>query len=112
MTARSFMTVTASTKRNATDGNRRITAEPYLAGLLITPLWPVGQETIRLLDLNSPRKMREAFHVPATGDALPDVQERDILVVDGDEYPVDFVGTWQDGAIPTLHIVVGEVIAT
>lgn len=112
MTARSFCTVTASTKRNATDGNRHTAAEAYLAGLLITPLWPVGQETIRLLDLNSPRKMKEAFHVPAAGDALPDVQEGDILVVDGDDYPVDFVGQWTDGAIPTLHIVVGEVRAT
>lgn len=112
MSARSFCTVTASVKRNATSGNKHTAATTHLASLLITPLWPVGQETIRLLDLNSPRKMKEAFHVPANGDALPDVQERDILVVDGEEYPVDWVGQWTDGAIPTLHIVVGEVRAT
>lgn len=112
MSARSFMTVTASTKRNAIDGNRLTAAETHLASLLITPLWPVGRETIRLLDLNSPRVMRECFHVPAAGEALPDVKERDILVIGSEEFPVDFAGKWQDDTVPTLHIVVGEVKAT
>lgn len=113
MSARSFCSVTASTKRNpAVSGNKKGAAVTNLASLLITPLWPVGNETIRTLDLNSPREMLEAYHVPAAGDALPDVKERDILVVGSNEYPIDWVGQWTDGDVPCLHIVVGEVKAS
>lgn len=110
MSARSFCTVTASVKRNTTvAGNKKGAATTHLASLLITPLWPVGRETIRTLDLNSPREMKECYHCPADGEALPDVQERDILVAGSDEYPIDAVMEWTDGTIPCLHIVVGEV---
>lgn len=112
MSARAFCTVEASTKRNTTvAGNKKGAATTHLASLLITPLWPVSQQTIRTLDLNSPREMKEAYHCPLPGDELPDIRERDILVVDGEEFPVDFVGEWQDNDIPCLHIVVGEVKA-
>lgn len=113
MSARSFCTITASTKRNAVvSGNRLGAAVTNLASLAITPLWPVGQETIRLLGINSPREMKEAYHVPAAGAALPDVKERDILVVGANEYPIDAVLEWTDSDIPCLHIIVGEVKTT
>ena len=112
MSARSFMTVEASVKRNATSGNKHTAAATHIASLEITPLWPVGQETIRLLDLNSPREMRECFHAAAAGASLPDVKPRDILVIGAEEFPVDYAGRWTDTDIPTLHIVVGEVKAT
>lgn len=103
----------ASTKRNSTvSGNRLGAATTHLASLLITPLWPVGRETIRLLDLNSPREMKEAFHVPIAGGVLPDVKERDILVIGANEYPIDAVLEWTDGDIPSLHIIVGQVKTT
>ena len=112
MSARAFCTVTASTKRNPADGNKHTAAVTAIASLLITPLWPVGQETIRLLDLNSPREMRECFHAALPGETLPDVKARDLLVIGSETFPIDFVGRWTDQAIPTLHIVVGEVKAT
>jgi hypothetical protein len=113
MSARDFCTVDASTKRNAAaSGNRLGAAVTNLASLLITPLWPVGRETIRLLDLNSPRETKECFHVPVAGGALPDVRERDILVIGANEYPIDAVLEWTDGDIPSLHIIVGQVKTT
>lgn len=113
MSARAFCTVTASVKRNAVvSGNRLGAATTHLASLLITPLWPVGRETIRLLDLNSPREMKECFHCPVDGAALPDVRERDILVIGSNEYPIDAVLEWTDNEIPSLHIIVGQVKTT
>lgn len=110
MSARAFCTVTASTKRNATvAGNKRGAATTYLASLAITPLWPVSKETIRTLDLDSPREMKECYHVPTAGGSLPDVKERDILVVGSSEYPVDWVGEWTDSDVPCLQIIVSEV---
>lgn len=112
MTARAFCTVTASTKRNTTvSGNKKGAATTNLASLAITPLWPVSRETIRTLDLNSPREMKECYHCPLPGVALPDVRERDILVVGANEYVIDWVGEWTDGDVPCLQIIVGEVKA-
>jgi hypothetical protein len=113
MSARDFCTVDASVKRNTVvSGNRLGAATTHLASLLITPLWPVGRETIRLLDLNSPREMKETFHCPVAGAALPDVKERDILVIGANEYPIDAVLEWTDSDIPSLHIIVGQVKTT
>lgn len=108
--AASFLTVTASTKRNQDLGSGR-TGSPvtYLASLAITPLWPVSPETVNELALNSPREYKECYHVPSSGTTLPDVKEGDVLVVGSTEYPVSYVGEWTDGSIPTLHIVVQEV---
>lgn len=113
MSAASFCTVTASTKRNATlSGNKVGAAVAYLASLAVTPLWPASNETIRLLDLPSPREIKECYHAAAAGATLPDVKEGDILVIGANSYPIDYVGEWTDADIPTLHIVVGEVKAT
>lgn len=110
MSARSFCTVEASTKRNpAVAGNKKGAAVTNLSSLLITPLWPVSNETIRTLDLNSPREMKECYHVPAPDEALPDVKERDILVIGSDEYPIDHVSEWTDSDVPCLQIIVGQV---
>jgi hypothetical protein len=109
MTAASFCTVTASTKRNAAlSGNRRGAPAAYLLGLAITPLWPVGNETIRTLAIDSPREFKECYHVPGGVD-LPDVDEGDVLVVAGVDYPIHYVGEWTDSAVPCLHIVVQEI---
>lgn len=110
MTARSFCTVMASTKRAPDLGGGRTGApELYLAELAITPLYPVGQETVTLLELNSPREFKECYHVPAVGASLPDVVEGDILTVAGADYPISYVGEWNDGDVPALHLVVQEV---
>jgi hypothetical protein len=108
-----FMTVEASTKRNAAlSGGRTGAAVTHLVGLMVTPLWPVGRETVNLLALNSPREFKECFHVPAAGVALPDVKEGDVLTHGGADYPIDYVGEWTDGDIPTLHIVCQQVKST
>jgi hypothetical protein len=102
--------VVASTKRNTKPGGRRSgAAAAYLLGLKITPLWPASREVVRTLDLNSPREAKECYHVPAEGQPLPDVKEGDILVVNGVDYPIDWVGEWTDSSVPALHIVVSEV---
>lgn len=110
MSAAAFCTVTASTKRNPAPVLGRTGAPAtFLASLLITPLWPVGSQTVRTLDLNSPREFKECYHVPASGVTLPDVKEGDVLTVAGVDYPVYYVGEWTDSAIPSLHIVAQEV---
>ena len=112
MSAAAFCTVTASTKRN-TDlgGGKRGAAVANLTELAITPLWPLSGETVRLLGVTGAqlRELKECYHVPAAGVALPDVLEGDVLVVAGAEYPINYVSEWTDGAVPTLHIVIGEV---
>jgi len=106
---RSLCTVTASTKRNPAPVAGRIGAPvTSLSSLAVTPLWPAGAETVRTLDLNSPREFKECYHVPMTT-TLPDVLEGDILVVGETDYPVHYVGEWTDDNIPCLHIVVQEV---
>lgn len=112
MTAAVFCTVSATTKRN-TDlgGGKRGAAVTHLIGLAITPLWPLSGETVRLLGITGGqlRELKECYHVPAAGVALPDVAEGDVLVVAGAEYPISYVSEWTDSAAPSLHIVVGEV---
>ncbi|MFA6168295.1 MAG: hypothetical protein WC700_16860 [Gemmatimonadaceae bacterium] len=106
-----FCTVTATTKRNQT-GTGGVTgaAVAYLTALAVTPLWPLRPETIESLGISSPREYKECYHVP-TGDALPDIVERDILVHGGAEYIVDHVAEWPDiaGGVPSLQIVVTQV---
>ena len=113
MSARSFCTVEASTKRNQDLGSGR-TGAPVanLASLLVTPLWPVSRETINVLALNSPREFKECFHVPAAEASLPDVVEGDVLTHGGVDYHIDHVAEWTDGDVPCLHIVVQEVKGT
>lgn len=112
MSAAAFCTVTASTKRNADLGSGRTGAPATnLASLLVTPLWPVGRETVNVLSLNSPREFKECYHVP-TGATLPDVAEGDVLVHGGAEYRIAYAGEWTDGDIPTLHIVCQQVKGT
>lgn len=110
MTAADFCRIEASTLRNTNFGyGRRGPAVIYLDSLMITPLYPVSGETVRTLALNSPREMKECYHVPASGVELPDVKEGDRLVVDSVEYPIDHVAEWNDNRVPCLHIVVGEI---
>lgn len=111
MTARSFCTTTASTKRNVDLGQGRTgEAVEYLATLAITPLWPVSNVTRHMLGLEgSMRELKEAYHVPLEGDALPDVKEGDILVVNSREYPIEHAYEWTDADVPTLMIICQEV---
>lgn len=111
MSAADFCTVTASTKRAEDLGSGRSGAPvANLASLLITPLWPLGPETVRELAINSPREFKECYHVPSG--ALPDVLEGDVLVIGSTEYPIYHVGEWTEissGDAPCLQIVVQEV---
>lgn len=112
MSLRQFCTITASTKRATSLGSGRKGAPAtHLSSLLVTPLWPLSAETIRTFDLNSPREMKECFHIPAAGDLLPDVVEGDLLTVAGTDYPIFSAAEWTPTpALPqSLHIVVQEV---
>lgn len=113
MSAAAFCTVTASTQRNASLGSGRMGAPAAnLASLLITPLWPVSAETIQRLELNRPAEVKECYHVPVAGAALPDVLEDDVLVVGAATYRIRHAGEWTDGAVPSLHIVVDAIRGT
>ena len=116
MSAVAFCTVTASTKRNSDLGSgKRGAAAANLSSLLVTPLWPVGEEVVNLLELNSPREYKVCYHVPAAGSALPDVVEGDILVHGGADYPIRYAGEWPDLSnddVPSLMLVVQEVKGT
>ncbi len=108
MSARSFCTVTASTKRSI-NGD---TPTAWLIGLRITPLWPLSPQTQATVELNSPRESKECYHVPLPRVALPDVVEGDRLVIGANEYPVLYVAEWTGinaDDISTLHIVVQEI---
>ena len=102
-------TITVSTKRNVTVNRRTGAAVTYLTGLVITPLAPVNQEVVRTLGLNSPREFKECHHIPNPGATLPDVQEADLLVIGGVEYPVYWVGIWGNALVSSLKIVVQEI---
>lgn len=117
MSAVNFCTVTASTKRNADLGSGRIGAPATnLASLLVTPLWPVSQEVIQRLELDTPRTVKECYHIPATpATALPDVLEDDVLTHGGTDYRVIFAEEWPEitqGNVPSLRIVVDEIMGT
>lgn len=105
-----FCTVLASTKRAPALGAGRLgTPVPHLASLAITPLWPVGTNTVQLLEIASPREFKECYHISELGGDLPDVREGDILTAGGVDYPVSYVGEWTDGDVPALHLVVQKV---
>lgn len=105
-------TVTASTKRN-TDlgGGKHGAAVAHLTSLVITPLYPAASAIVQRLGFTGAqlREMKECFHLPVVGAAMPDVRERDILTVAGVDYPIAYVAEWPDSILPSLHIVVGEV---
>ena len=111
-----FATATVSTKRNPAPVAGRVTAAvAYLSGLTATPLWPLRPETVQALGIASPREMKECFVVPATGTALADIREGDILVHGGGEYIVDSVAEWTDtltGLVNCLQIVVSAIKGT
>lgn len=113
MSIADFCTVTASTKRNADLGSGRTGATATnLSSLLITPLWPLDRDIITQLDINSPREYKQCFHVPATGAALPDVVEGDVLTVASADYRVYYVGEWESNSLACLRILVQEVKGT
>ena len=115
MSAASFCTVTASTKRNASLGSGRTgAAATQIASLLVTNLWPIGGNVVQELGLSgSAREYKQVFHVPADGTtALPDVVEGDILTLAGADYPIAAVEEWTDGDVPCLKITIQQVKGT
>lgn len=113
MTARSFCTVTASTKRAVDEGAGQYSAPvAYLSSLAITPLWPLEGGTITQFAIESPRDYRECYHVPVAGAPLPDVAEDDLLIVSSVEYPVQYIHDYKDSDVPVLHIIVQRVKGT
>jgi sorbitol-specific phosphotransferase system component IIA len=102
--------ISAIVKRNTDLGSGRKGAPvTHISSLLVSPLYPAGEGTIRTLNLNSPREAKECYHCPGAGETLPDVKEGDFLVVGSATYPIRFVGEWLDEYEPVLHIVVTEV---
>ena len=114
MSAVGFCTVEASVKRNPDMGGG-ITgaATTHIASLMITPVYPLSAAAFggvsSTVEMASARKMRECYHVPATGTALPDIREGDLLVVGVKEYPVYYTQEWNDSSVPALQIVLQDI---
>ena len=104
-----FATTTASTKRSPAAVDGKIgSPETYLAGLSITPLMPLDQETALSLALNSPREAKQTFV-----DTILDIEEGDVLVVGSTEYAVRSVAEWNGGTDQSyVHLIVEEIKGT
>jgi hypothetical protein len=89
MSALSFCTQTASTKRSpAVAGGKVGEQVTYLTDILIMPLMPAGEDIRAEVALNSPREAKETYC------REEDIIEGDHLVVDGVEYIIRWVGEW------------------
>lgn len=59
--------VSASTKRAISDGDKRTPASTYLTGLNITPLDPVNAQLATTFGLDTPHELLQTFTGDATG---------------------------------------------
>lgn len=106
-----MMTLTAGTKRPPTmsAGKRGAPAE-HLVGVPITPLDPLDSGTAadvfqRRPELKTAMRLLQCFTTAA------DVQEGDLLVVSGKEYPIRLVNTWRWSEQETYAMLVLEETA-
>jgi len=98
------MTATASTKRSPDAAGGKVGArETHLSGVKITPLMPASRDTVQHPAMQAGTYVLwEAYtncHTHTDDGVsvtqLPDIVEgRDLLVVDGTEYVVQYVGRW------------------
>lgn len=99
-------TVTATLKRppEMVNGQRGepVAVDGWTAQVL--PLMPVDARTVQVAGLETPVGLYQTF---AQGDV--DIRAGDVLVVNGVEYPVRWVGFWPFEAVTTVQIVVEEV---
>lgn len=79
----------------------------HIQHIELSPLWPLTTDTAEEFSISSPQLFRECYHVPYPVNRMPDVREGDRLrTADGTEYPIRFVGVWQDSLTPTLRLIV------
>lgn len=99
------------TRRNPATG----TIDTVVADLSVTPLGPIQARglppSLQRSELNTPRSVKQCFHIPAKGVPLPDIEDGDRITHDGTEYAVIFAGTW-DLPWDALHIVVDKIWGT
>lgn len=94
-------TVSASTKRATLSNGKRGEPVAYLSGLKCVPLDPLDPETRQTLQLDTPHELLSTMI-----DGVHDIQESDILVVDGVDYPIRScaVWTWCSGTVRQLIV--------
>ncbi|MFZ6029955.1 MAG: hypothetical protein ACOYYS_19755 [Chloroflexota bacterium] len=99
------LTVHASTKRSPIVNGQRSepTAAAGLQDLLVTPLMPASDGTLRRMALETPTRLLEAYT------EQHDVRDGDVLVVGNREYPIKAVFTWDWHGEETLHLVVEDL---
>lgn len=106
MSALSFCTQTASTKRSPAVAGGKVGAQvTHLTSILIMPLMPAGEDIRAEVALNSPREAKETYCCE------DDIIEGDHLVVKGVEYIIRWVGEWPwpDASENFHRLVVEEV---
>lgn len=98
-------TITASTKRSpAASGGKRGTPTAFIASLRCAPLDPVDPETRQRLAINTPHELLQTFV-----DAGLDILEGDILVVDGEDYPIRSAAQWLWRGSEFVHLIIEEL---
>jgi hypothetical protein len=60
-------TISATTKRATTSGDKRLAASTYLTGLTVTPLDPVSAELASTMGLDTPHELLQTFIADTTG---------------------------------------------
>jgi hypothetical protein len=99
-----FLTVTASTKRApAIAGGKRGAAVTQVVTLQCTPLDPVDPELRQRLALNTPHTLRQAYT------EMADIEQGDILVVAGVDYPIRSCAEWEWRGTAFLHLIIEDL---
>ena len=99
-----FMTLRADVLRSppVTDGRRGV-PEQHLTNIPCTPLDPVEPDLRERLGLRTPHELLQTF----MGDV--DVREGDILVVNGQEYPIRSCAEWEWRGETFRHLIVEDL---
>jgi hypothetical protein len=102
-----ILTKIASTKRAPViSGGRRGAAVTHLTGIHISPLDPVTAEIALRVATKAPHELLQCFVEGAA-----DVREGDVLVVDGQEYPIRSCADWEWRKSKYLHLVLENIKA-
>lgn len=92
--------VIASTKRAQVTLGKRTEPMNYLSLVKCAPLDPVDPETKERMRLDTPHGLLQTF----TDDDSYDIHRGDVLVVDGNEYPIKDVAVWAVGDKKFLNL--------
>lgn len=102
-------TVTAATKRSPSlTAGKRGEPVPHLASLRCTPLDPTDQQARDDVYRRRPQ-LQSSASLLETFTAETDFREGDLLIVNGQEYPIRIVNVWEWRGATFRHLIVEEL---